>query len=291
MKDSPLSCDFPETNLEGLLETRVFHTRGARLASPPAKPVIGVSDSSEDMELAVAYICKRFIDIRTAFSLFRRGMLVVVNLFMVIVLLLMWFIDNFYSEALMATAAFLVPVWVAFYLFEIFFPLTLPVRIDRDGKCVYVVRRGTCYRIPWEDLEVAFSYNWQYFGSGVMWDKQYYAHIYLRDKYYFCGRRPKKQLERKKIFSCYKEEDLYRRWNFVLRFFNRGKLSEDDSNLAVANYDSYFNDMQGKSIRAKVFGYLVFVFLMPSVIWWKFSPFKYKWPKEVEDIFGKVNYH
>lgn len=291
MKDSPLSCDFPETDLEDLLETRIFHTRGARLASPPAKPVAGVSDSSEEMELAVAYICERFMDIRTAFSLFRRGMLVVVNLFMVTVLLIMWLMDNFYSEALMATAAFLVPVWIACYLFEIFFPLTLPVRIDRDGKYIYVVRRGTCYQIPWEDLEVAFSYNWQYFGSGVMWDKQYYAHIYLRDKYYFCGRRPKKQLERKKIFSCYKEEDLYRRWNFVLRFCNRGKLSEDDSNLAVANYDSYLNDMQGKSIRAKVFGHLVFVFLMPSVIWWKFSPFKYKWPKEVEDIFGKVNYH
>lgn len=124
-----------------------------------------------------------------------------------------------------------------------------------------------------------------------MWDKQYYAHIYLRDKYYFCGKRPKKQLERKKIFSCYKEEDLYRRWNFVLRFFNRGKLSADDSNLAVSNYDSYLNDMHGRSITAKVFGHLVFVFLMPSVIWWKFSPFKYKWPKEVEDIFGEVNYH
>ncbi|WP_297793421.1 hypothetical protein [uncultured Marinobacter sp.] len=291
MKDSPLSCDFPETNLEGLLETRVFHTRGARLASPPAKPVVGVSDSSEDMELAVAYICERFIDIRTAFSLFRRGMLVVVNLFMVIVLLLMWFIDNFYSEALMATAAFLVPVWVAFYLFEIFFPLTLPVRIDRDGKCVYVVRRGTCYQIPWEDLEVAFSYNWQYFGSGVMWDKQYYAHVYLWDKYYFCGRHPKRQLERKKIFSCYKEEDLYRRWNFVLRFFNRGKLPEDLINLEVANYDSYLDGMQGKSVIAKLFGHLVFIFLMPTVIWWKFSPFKYKWPKEVESIFGKINYH
>jgi hypothetical protein len=291
MKDSPLSCDFPETDLEELLDTRVFHTRGAQLASPPAKPVVGVSDSSEDMELAVAYICERFIDIRTAFSLFRRGMLVVVNLFMVIVLLLMWFIDNFYSEALMATAAFLVPVWVAFYLFEIFFPLTLPVRIDRDGKCVYVVRRGTCYQIPWEDLEVAFSYNWQYFGSGVMWDKQYYAHIYLRDKYYFCGRRPKRQLERKKILSCYKEEDLYRRWNFVLRFFNQGLLPEDSSNLEVANYDSYLDGLHGKPVIAKFFGHLVFIFLMPTVIWWKFSPFKYKWPKEVEAIFGKVNYH
>ncbi|MGK0524696.1 MAG: hypothetical protein ACI92N_002338 [Pseudomonadales bacterium] len=291
MKDLPLSCDFPETDLEGLLEIRVFHTRGARLASPPARPVTGVSDSSEDMELAVAYICERFIDIRTAFSLFRRGMLVVVNLFMAAILLLMWLMDNFYSEALIATAAFLVPVWAACYLFEIFFPLTLPVRIDREGKCVYVVRRGTCYQIPWQELEVAFSYNWQYFGSGVMWDKQYYAHIYLRDKHYLCGRRPKKRLERKKFFSCYKEEDLYRRWNFVLRFFNRGRLPEDSDNLAVANYDSYLDEMQGKSLKAKVFDHLVFIFLMPTVIWWKFSPFKYKWPKEVEAIFGKVNYH
>lgn len=75
MKDSPLSCDFPETDLENLLDTRVFHTRGARLASPPAKPVVGVSDSSKDMELAVAYICERFIDIRTAFSFFEEGCL------------------------------------------------------------------------------------------------------------------------------------------------------------------------------------------------------------------------
>lgn len=72
MKDSPLSCDFPETDLENLLDTRVFHTRGARLASPPAKPVVGVSDSSKDMELAVAYICERFIDIRTAFFPFSK---------------------------------------------------------------------------------------------------------------------------------------------------------------------------------------------------------------------------
>lgn len=291
MKDSPLSCDFPETDLESLLESRVFRTRGARLSSPPASPVVGVSDSSEDMELAVAYICERFIDIRTAFSLFRRGMLVVVNLFMVTILLAMWLLDSFYSEVFIATAAFLVPVWAACFLFEIFFPLTLPVRIDRDYEYVYVVRRGTCYQIPWQELEVAFSYNWQYFGSGVMWDRQYYAHIYLRDKHYFCGKSPKNSIERKKLFSCYKEEDLYRRWNFILRFFDQGMLPEDSGNLAVSNYDSYLHEMKGKPVSAKFFDHFVFILLMPTVIWWKFSPFKYKWPKEVEAIFGKANYY
>lgn len=244
MKDSPLNCNFPDTDLEGQLDTRIFRTRGARLASPPATKVSGIPDSSEDMELAVAYICERFIDIRTAFSFFRRGMLVVVNLFIVVALLLTRFIDNFYTGALMATAAFLVPVWAALYLFKMLFPLTLPVRFDRDKKFVYVVHRGTCYQIPWEDLELVFSYNWQYFGSGVVWDSQYYAHIYLRDKYYFCGKSSKKLLKRKKIFSCYKEEDLYRRWNFVLRFFEQGRLDEDSDNLAVANYNSYLEGIK-----------------------------------------------
>ncbi|WP_228257356.1 hypothetical protein [Marinobacter sp. NP-4(2019)] len=192
MSDSPLSCDLPETDIEQQLEKRLYRTYGERLASPPARKVAGVSDSSENMDHGVAYISDRFMDIRPVFSILRRYMLGIVGLFMACVLGLMWLLDVVFSgEALLATAVFFVPAWIGFYLFEIFVPVVLPVRIDRREGFVYAGHRGTFYRIPWDELEVSFSYNLQYFGSGVVWDRQYYSHLYLRDKHYFCGTPPR----------------------------------------------------------------------------------------------------
>lgn len=191
MKDSPLKCDFPETDLEQQLEKKLYRTHGARLASPPAREVAEESNSSEEMSSIVAYISERFMDTRTAFLAFRSGQLVVINLFMAAVLALGWLISLFYSKALLAVLVTFGPIWVAIYLFEIFFPLTLPVRIDRKEGVVYVGHRGTFYRIPWDELEVTFSYNWQYLGSGVVWERQYYAHLFMREKHYFCGKRPR----------------------------------------------------------------------------------------------------
>ncbi|WP_421859377.1 hypothetical protein [Marinobacter salarius] len=291
MKDSPLKCDFPETDLEQELEKKLYRTHGGRLASPPARKVVGVSDSSEDMEYGVAYFSERFMDIRSAFLIFRRFQLSVINLFMAVVLVLGWIVSLFYSKVLLAVLVAFGPVWVAIYLFEIFFPLTLPVRIDRKEGFVYVGHRGTFYRIPWDELEVAFSYNWQYLGSGVVWERQYYAHLFMREKHYFFGKPPKMPLQRKKISSGFKEEDMYRKWNFIVRYYNEGVVEEDADNLVMANYDSYRKDIPSKSMAARVVDTLLLITFMPTMYWWAFSPFKYKWPKEIEAIFGKINYY
>jgi len=291
MKDSPLKCDFPETDLEQRLEKKLYRTHGARLASPPARKVAGVSDSSDKMEHGIAYISERFMDIRTAFLAFRSGQLVVINLFMVIVLAFGWFISLFYSKALLAVLVTFGPIWVAIYLFEIFFPLTLPVRIDRKEGFVYVGHRGTFYRIPWDELEVTFSYNWQYLGSGVVWERQYYSHLFMREKHYFCGNPPKIPLQRKKISSGFKEEDMYRKWNFIVRYYNEGVIEEDIDHLAWINYDSYKEDLKKKPIAISIIECLGVILFIPSIIWWNFTPFKYKWPKEIEAIFGKANYY
>lgn len=289
MKDSPLKCDFPETDLEQQLEKKLYRTHGARLASPPARKVARTSDSSEDMEVGVAYISERFMDIRTAFLIFRRGQLVVINLFMIVVLALGWAVSFFYSKALLAVLVAFGPIWLAIYLFETFFPLTLPVRIDRKEGFVYVGHRGTFYRIPWDELEVTFSYNWQYLGSGVVWERQYYAHLFMREKHYFCGKPPKMPLQRKKISSGFKEEDMYRKWNFIVRYYNEGAVEEDADNLVMANYDSYRKYISSKSIVRRIFSWLIFIVFMPTMFWWKLTPFKYKWPKEIEEVFGKAN--
>lgn len=292
MKDSHLNCDFPETNLEGMLDKRMFRTRGARLASPPAKKVDGFSDSSENMSHSIAYTCDRFVDIRTAFPRFRTIMLGVINIFMMFVIAVMWVIDILFSgEALLAIAAFIVPVWVAFYLFEVIAPLTLPVRVDRGEGYVYVAHWGTYYRIPWDELEVVFSYNWQYFGAGVVWQKQYYSHIYLRDDYYFCGKLPNKKIRRKKLSSYFKEDDLYRNWNFVIRYCVDGVRKEDSENLYGSNYRAFINKSGVDSIIQVVTSHIFMIIFMPSMIWWNVSPFKYKWPKEIEEVFGKANYY
>ena len=291
MKDSPLKCDFPETDLEQQLEKKLYRTHGARLASPPARKVANESDSSEKMSLIVAYISKRFMDVRTAFLAFRSGQLVVVNLFMAVVLALGWVISLFYSKALLAVLVTFGPIWVAIYLFEIFFPLTLPVRIDRKEGFVYVGHRSTFYRIPWDELEVTFSYNWQYLGSGVVWERQYYAHLFMREKHYFCGKHPKMPLQRKKILTGFKEERLYRSWNFIVRYYNEGVVEEDADNLATANFDSLREDLASSSIGKRILEYSLLILFMPTMIWWKFTPFKYKWPKEIEAIFGKINYY
>jgi hypothetical protein len=291
MKDSPLKCDFPETELEQQLEKKLYRTHGARLASPPARKVAGVSDSSEDMDQGVAYISERFMDIRTAFLSLRRAMPAIISMFMIIVLALGWVVSLFYSKALLAVLVAFGPGWVAVYLFEIFFPLTLPVRIDRKEGVVYVGHRGTFYRIPWEELEVTFSYNWQYLGSGVVWERQYYSHLFMREKHYFCGKRPKMPLQRKKISSGFKERDMYRKWNFIVRYYNEGVIEEDIDHLAGMNFDSLRKDLASSSIGKRIVEYSLLILFMPTMIWWKYTPLKYKWPKEIEAIFGKVNYY
>ncbi|WP_150912344.1 AbrB family transcriptional regulator [Marinobacter halotolerans] len=291
MKDSPLKCDFPETDLEQQLEKKLYRTHGARLASPPARKVEGVSDSSEKMEHGFAYIGERFMDTRTAFLSLRSGLPAIINLFMIIAMALGWLINLFYSKALLAVLVAFGPVWVAVYLFEIFFPLTLPVRIDRKEGFVYVGHRGTFYRIPWNELEVTFSYNWQYLGSGVVWERQYYCHLFMRDKHYFCGKPPKMPLQRKKISSGFNEERMYQKWNFIVRYFSEGVIEEDLKHLAWINYDSYKEDLRKKPIVVSIIECLGVVLFIPSIIWWEFTPFKFKWPKEIEAIFGKANYY
>lgn len=201
MSDSPLSCDLPETNIEQELEKRFYTTYGEKLASPPAKKVASVSDSSEGLDHGVAYFSAQFMDVRTALMSLRRYMVGFVGVFVMFVLAVMLVADQFFPGVLQASALFLVPLWVAVYFFEIFVPATLPIRIDRKSGFVYVAHRGTFYRIPWDELEITFSYNLQYFGSGVVWDRQYYSHIFLRDKHYFCGKFPKKALQRKRLSS------------------------------------------------------------------------------------------
>ncbi len=289
MKDSPLKCDFPEADLEQRLEKKLYRTHGARLASPPARKVAGVSDSSEGMEVGVSYISERFMDIRTAFLIFRRGQLVIVNLVMISAVALGWLVSLFYSKALLGVLIAFGPVWVAIYLFEIFFPLTLPIRIDRVEGFVYVGHRGTFYRIPWDELEVTFSYNWQYLGSGIVWERQYYSHLFMREQHYFCGKPPKMSLQRKKISSGFKEDDMYRKWNFFVRYYNKGIGKKDADNLVMANHDTYRKYINSKSIGRRFFSFLVFIIFMPSMFFWKYTPFKYKWPQEIEAVFGKSN--
>ncbi|WP_298450091.1 hypothetical protein [uncultured Marinobacter sp.] len=291
MKDSPLKCDFPETDLEQQLEKTLYRTHGARLASPPARKVAGVSDSSDKMEHGFAHVSDRFIDIRTAFMSFRSGLPTIVSFFMIIVLVLGGIAEMFYSGALLAVLVAFGPVWVVVYLFDIFFPLTLPIRVDRQKGFVYVGHRGTFYRIPWNELEVTFSYNWQYLGSGVVWERQYYSHLFMREKHYFCGKVPKMPLQRKRISSGFNEERLYKWWNFIVRYYKDGIIEEDSINLAWINYGSFKEDLKRKSIGVAIVECLGVIVFLPSVIWWHYSPFKYKWPKNIDEIFGKTNYH
>lgn len=145
--------------------------------------------------------------------------------------------------------------------------------------------------MPWDDLEVTFSHNFQYLGSGVDWGRQYYSHVFLRDKYYFCGKRPNKSLQRKRVSSYFDENKIYRKWNFMVRFYKEGITKEDCSNLKTANYDSFVESINEGSRFLFVFDYVVLIVFVPTMVWAKFSPFKYKWPKEIEDIFGQKNFH
>ncbi|MDS1311701.1 hypothetical protein [Marinobacter xiaoshiensis] len=291
MSDSRLNCEFPETDIQQQLEKRFYRTFGERLASPPARKVGGVSDSSVDMGHSIANFNDRFIDVRTDFLTKRLGLLPVINIFMVVVLLLMWIADQFYSGALLATALLLLPLWTGFIVYEIFCPYTLPVRIDRSEDFVYVAHRGTFYRVPWDELEVTFSYNFQYMGSGVAWSRQYYSHVFLRQKYYFCGKPPKSSIQRKRLSSYFDENKIYRKWNFIVRFYQEGLNKEDCSNLETANYDLYVETLNNSSFLAYILDYLSLILFVPTMIWAKFSPFKYKWPSEIEEVFGKANYY
>src|SRR5690606_32221553 len=291
MSDSRLNCDFPETNMEEELEKRLYRTHGERLASPPARKVSGISDSSKEISYSVAHLDRRFIDIRTAFSAFRWAQPGIINLFMIVVLGIMWVIGQFYAGVFSASAALFIPLWILVYIFEVFFPLTLPIRFDRKDRVVYVAHRGTFYRIPWDEMEVSFSYNLQYLGSGVVWEKQYYSHIYLREKYFFCGSSPKLALQRKKISTGFNEGLLYQKWNFIVRYLDEGPVSEDFDDLDVLGFDSYIKSLRNKHFGMVVLDILSVILFAPTLILWKFAPFKFKWPKEIESIFGRANYY
>jgi len=291
MNDLPLSCDLPETDIEQELEKRWYRTQGERLASPPAQKVSGVSDSTEGMSHHFAHVTERFLDIRTGFMVLRGGQLIVINAFMITILLFVWFIDLFFSGVFLATSAFLLPIWASVYFLELLCPLTLPVRIDRKEQYVYVGHRGTFYRIPLNDFEVSFSHNLQYLGSGVVWKAQYYCHVYLREKYYFCGKPPKRSLQRKKLFSGFKEKEMYRKWNVMVRYCEGGSIFEDVSNLHMMNYGVYLANSSSKSSRVLILDHFFFFLFMTNFMWWKYTPLKFKWPAEIESIFGKANYY
>jgi hypothetical protein len=138
MSDSPLNCDLPETDIEQQLEKPLYRTHGERLASPPARKVPGVSDSSKEMSYGVAFISSRFMDVRTAFSAFRSVQLGIVNLFMITALFVMWIVGQFYFGVFTASAALFVPLWIIIYLFEIFFTLGI--------EALTIGFRGTSWR-------------------------------------------------------------------------------------------------------------------------------------------------
>ena len=69
-----------------------------------------------------------------------------------------------------------------------------------------------------------------------------------------------------------------------------GIYPEDEENLYAVNYDSY-NKYVADEPGRRFFGHIIFIIFMPSIIWWKVTPFRFKWPKEVEAIFGKINYY
>ncbi|BES73657.1 hypothetical protein RE428_46750 [Marinobacter nanhaiticus D15-8W] len=98
-------------------------------------------------------------------------------------------------------------------------------------------------------------------------------------------------LQRKKISSGFKESGMYQKWNFIVRYYNEGIIREDFNHLAWVNYDSYKEDLKKKSLGVSVVECLGVVLFVPSIIWWNFMPFKYRWPKEIEAIFGKANYY
>lgn len=84
---------------------------------------------------------------------------------------------------------------------------------------------------------------------------------------------------------------MYRKWNFFVRYYNKGLVKEDCDNLVTANYDSYIESVGLKSLRVFLIDHFFYFVFMPTFIWWKFTPFKFKWPKEIEVIFGKINYY
>src|SRR5690554_839206 len=282
MSDSRLNCDFPETNIEEELERKLYRTHGERLASPPARKVQGISDSSKEISYSVAHLDRRFVDVRTAFSSFRWAQLGIINLFMIVILAIMWLIGQFYTGVFSASAALFVPLWILIYIFEICFPLTLPIRVDRQERVVYVAHRGTFYSIPWDELEVSFSYNLQYLGSGVVWERQYYSHIYLREKHFFCGALPKSALQRKKISTGFNENILYQKWNFIVRYLEEGPTPDDLDNLDVLDFDSYIKSLKSRRVGMVVLDVLSVILFAPTLILWNFLPFKFKWPEEIE---------
>lgn len=98
-------------------------------------------------------------------------------------------------------------------------------------------------------------------------------------------------LQRKKILTGFNESRLYRRWNFIVRYYNEGVIEEDADNLATANFDSLRKDLASSSIGKRIVEYSLLIIFMPTMIWWKFTPFKYRWPKEIEAIFGENNHY
>ena len=113
----------------------------------------------------------------------------------------------------------------------------------------------------------------------------------MREQHYFCGKVPKMPLQRKRISSGFNEERLYKRWNFIVRYYKDGIIEEDSKNLAWVNYESFKGDLKRKSIGVAVIECLGVIVFLPSVIWWNYSPFKYRWPKKINAIFGKTNYY
>lgn len=81
---------------------------------------------------------------------------------------------------------------------------------------------------------------------------------------------------------------MYRKWNFIVRYYNEGVVEKDFDHLAGMNFDSLRKDLASSSVGKRIVEYSLLIVFMPTMIWWKITPFKYKWPKEIEAVFGKA---
>lgn len=292
MKASLMKCDLPKVDLPKQFQPAYFRVVDPRLAGPPPRPAAGYTPKFGNECQHFAHMNERFFDVRTRFGMLRGLLTTMMTWFIIISAFFLWLGDILFGGGLLIQVVFLdflVPAWILVCLFDVFFPRSLPVRFDRKDRCAYVAKRGTYYRIPWEELMITLSYNWQYYGSYVYWEPHFYLHLYVKTDHYFCGRRPQRD-KRIRLGSFNNEDRMCRFWNTLYGIFEGQFSAEELEKIRKWNRtqaENARNDGQKFGLKA----HILTMALAPHDYIRHYPILKFKWPPEIEEKFGKANYY
>ena len=260
---------------------------------PNNKKIEAESDLAEFFQLFSAGGHEQFLDMRID-SVNSRGKGVFLSIFLgtiyLISMLITRSISQYAPDGLFWLDWVVIGMVIVLILFDIFRPLSTPVRFHKTNQEVYVWHKGVLYRIPWQECEISAMIMQSNMGYGHLSDG-YDLALWLNPKHAI-NKDLSGQKYRRLVLQNVggKHSSIYGEWEYIRRYMTGEKplwfeLSEKPR---VPRF-------KRKLLEGNIFLNIChYTFMIPFVLILKphlfslwFNPFRHKWPEQVHKWSGE----